>query len=99
MAAAGKRPMAELSQVLDGVLRQAGLGHLPHEDKLRRNWEKLMGKKASTIASLDSLKGWVLKVRVESAVWRQELAFQRDPIKRRANEILGAELVKEVVLV
>jgi predicted nucleic acid-binding Zn ribbon protein len=94
-----KRPMSELSQVLADVLKQAGLAHLPHEDKLRRNWEALLGPKAAHIASLDSLRGYVLKVRVESAVWRQELAFQREAIRRRANELLGADLVREVVLV
>jgi hypothetical protein len=91
--------MAELSRVLTGVLEQAGLAHLPHEAKLRRNWEKLMGPKASTIAALDGLQGWVLRVKVESAVWRQELSFQREAIRKRANEILGAELVKDVALV
>src|SRR6185436_4140635 len=69
-----KRPMAELSQVLADVLKEAGLGHLPYEDKLRRNWETLLGKKAAHIATLDSLRGWVLNVKVESAVWRQELS-------------------------
>jgi predicted nucleic acid-binding Zn ribbon protein len=91
--------MVELSRVLSGVLEQAGLAHLPHEDKLRRNWEKLMGPKASALTALEGLRGWVLKVKVESAVWRQELSFQREAIRRRANEILGAELVKDVVLV
>jgi hypothetical protein len=98
MGQGGKRPMVELSRVLAGVLEQAGLSHLPHEQKLRKNWEALLGPRASAIASLEGLKGWVLRVRVESAVWRQELSFQRESIRKRANEILGAELVKEVVL-
>ena len=95
---AGKR-MVGLSHVLDGVLDRAGLGHLVHEEKLRRNWGSLMGPKASGIASLESLRGYTLKIRVESSTWRQELHYQREAVRERANALLGGDLVKEVVLV
>lgn len=78
---------------------RAGMGHLMYEEKLRENWAALMGPKASAIAKLESLKGWTLKVKVESATWRNELHYQRETLRKRANEILGAELVKEIQLV
>jgi predicted nucleic acid-binding Zn ribbon protein len=95
----GGRRLVGVSQVLEGLLDRAGLGHLFYEEKLRGNWAALMGPKASGMASLESLKGWTLKVRVESATWRMELHYQRDSIRKRANEILGADLVKDVMLV
>lgn len=89
---------AGISQVLGSLLDQSGLGHLVYEEKLRRQWAALMGPKAAAIARLESLKGWTLRVRVDSATWRNELHFQREALRKRANEILGAELVKEVQL-
>ena len=80
------------------MLAEAGLGHLLHEEKLRKNWESLLGTRASAIATLEGLKGWVLRVRVESATWRNELSFQRENIRKKANEILGADSVKDVIL-
>lgn len=91
-------PMVGLNHALQGVLAEAGLGHLLHEEKLRKNWELLLGPRASAIATLEGLKGWVLRVKVESATWRNELSFQRETIRKKANELLGAELVKDVVL-
>jgi hypothetical protein len=91
--------MSGISQVLGGMLDRAGLGHLLYEEKLRGNWAALMGPKAAGIARLESLTGWTLRVRVESATWRNELHFQKDAIRKRANEILGADLVKDVQLV
>jgi hypothetical protein len=91
--------MSGISQVLGGMLDRAGLGHLLYEEKLRGNWAALMGPKAAGIAQLESLTGWTLRVRVESATWRNELHFQKDAIRKRANEILGADLVKDVHLV
>jgi len=99
MAKRAGRQLAGISQILGGLLDRAGLGHLVYEEKLRGNWASLMGPKACGIAKLESLKGWTLKVRVESATWRNELHFQRDAIRKRANEILGAELVKDIQLV
>jgi len=99
MAKRAGRQLAGISQVLGGWLDRAGLGHLLYEEKLRGNWAQLMGPKASAIAKLESLKGWSLKIRVESATWRNELHFQKDAIRKRANEILGAELVKDIHLV
>lgn len=91
-------PLAGISQVLGNVLDQAGLAHLAYEEKLRRRWTELLGPRAAAIASLESLKGWTLRVRVESATWRQELHFQKETLRKRANEILGAELVKDIQL-
>jgi predicted nucleic acid-binding Zn ribbon protein len=88
-----------INQALNGVLSEAGLSHLLHEEKLRKNWTALLGPRASAMASLDSLRGWVLKVKVDSATWRNELNFQRETLRSRANEILGAELVRDVILV
>ena len=90
--------MVGLNHALQGVLADAGLGHLIHEEKLRRNWEALLGPRASAIATLEGLKGWVLRVRVESATWRNELSFQREEIRKKANDLLGAELIKDVLL-
>jgi predicted nucleic acid-binding Zn ribbon protein len=92
------RRFAGISQVLGSLLDQAGLSHLMYEEKLRARWTELMGPKAAAIAKLESLKGWTLKVRVESATWRNELHFQKDALRKRANELLGAELVKDIQL-
>ena len=92
------RQFSGISQVLGSVLDQAGLGFLAYEEKLRQHWTELVGPRASAIAKLESLKGWTLRVRVESATWRNELHFQKDALRKRANELLGAELVRDIQL-
>ncbi len=80
------------------ALRAQGLGFLLHEQKLREQWSRVMGEKAAQVASLESLKDFVLHVKVEGAVWRNELHYQCEAIRRRANEVLGVEIVREVRL-
>ena len=83
---------------LQEALRAQGLGFLLHENRLRENWEKILGTKAATIAKLESLKDFVLSIKVDEAAWRNELHYQRDTIRQKANEILGADIVREVRL-
>jgi len=90
--------LIERSERLQEALRAQGLGFLLHENRLRENWEKILGAKAAEIAKLESLKDFVLSIKVDEAVWRNELHYQREAIRQKANGILGAEIVREVRL-
>ncbi len=83
---------------LQEALRSQGLGFLLHETRLRERWAEIVGARAAELVRLESLKDFVLHVRVENAVWRNELHYQREAIRERANGILGAEIVREVRL-
>ena len=83
---------------LQEALRAQGLGFLLHEQKLREQWTRVVGEKAAQVASLESLKDFVLHVKVEGAVWRNELHYQCEAIRQRANEVLGVDVVREIRL-
>ena len=87
-----------ISGALQDALRAQGLGFLLHENRLRENWDKILGAKAAQIAKLESLKDFVLSIKIDEAVWRNELHYQRETIRQKANEILGADIVREVRL-
>jgi predicted nucleic acid-binding Zn ribbon protein len=95
--AAGYAPVS-----INGALREAldglKLGFLLHEAKLRRRWSEVVGERAAEMAEMESLKDFVLNVRVQQAAWRQELHFQREAIRERANGVLGSNLVRDVRL-
>ena len=83
---------------LQDALRAQGLGFLLYEQKLRAGWERVVGGPAAKVAALESLKEFVLTVKVDGAAWRQELHYQRETIRARANELLGVDVVKDVRL-
>jgi predicted nucleic acid-binding Zn ribbon protein len=83
---------------LHEALRAQGLGFLLHEQKLRDRWVEVVGAPAAKVATLESLKDFVLHVKVEAAVWRNELHYQQEAIRQRANGILGADIVREIRL-
>jgi predicted nucleic acid-binding Zn ribbon protein len=83
---------------LQETLQAQGLGHLLQEARLREKWTELMGKRAAGIAEMESLKDGLLSVRVADAAWRNELHYQRDALRLKANQILGMNTVKDVRL-
>jgi predicted nucleic acid-binding Zn ribbon protein len=95
--AKAKQPEA-IQGLLQQTLKASGLGHLLHESRLRERWKELMGERAAKIAEMESLKDGQLHIRVSDSVWRQELMFQREALRRKANDILGSSVVKEIRL-
>ena len=95
--AAGYAPVS-IHGALRETLDSLKLGFLLHEAKLRRRWNEVVGERAAEMAEMESLKDFVLSVRVSQAAWRQELHFQRDAIRARANGVLGSNLVRDVRL-
>ena len=95
---ARKNQPEPIAVILPGALRSKGLEHLLPEAELRRRWKDVVGGKVAGFAEMDSLRNFVLGVRVADAVWRNELHYQREAIRRRANEVLGSDVVKEVRL-
>ena len=95
--AIGNSPVS-IGNALRETLAGLNLGFLLHEAKLRRRWSEVVGERAAEMAEMESLKDFVLNVRVRQATWRQELHFQRETIRTSANHILGSNLVRDVRL-
>lgn len=91
-------PLGGAGGALQQMLQASGLGFLLHETRLRERWEEVVGGPAAKVAALESLQNFVLHVKVDGAAWRQELHYQREAIRARANAVLGAEIVREVRL-
>ncbi len=95
---AGNHAPVSIGGALQEALSAQGLGYLLPESRLRGRWVEVMGERAAPIAELDSLRNFVLTVKVADGTWRQELHFQREAIRGRANQILGGPVVRDVQL-
>jgi len=91
--------MAEsIGSIIKQWLRDNG-----YEEKVRENsvpgyWTEIVGEAVARQAHVERIDRGRMYVRVESAVWRNELLMRRDEIIRKVNERLGAEVVREIVL-
>ncbi|MDQ3952268.1 MAG: DUF721 domain-containing protein [Actinomycetota bacterium] len=59
-------------------------------------WSDIVGPAVAAHAEPTSLRGGVLKVRVDSPAWATEIGYLADEIRSRANAVTGKPLVSEV---
>ncbi len=97
------RPAAERSNtpeklgvVLEGLLQQSPWGPGMALGELGRRWAEVVGDTLSRECTPAALHGDVLVVRASSAPWAAQLRFLQGDIAARANEVLGAEKVRDV---
>ena len=68
------------------------------EIKLINSWPKVVGPFIASHTIDLSIKNQVLFVRVDSDALRNELSYSKSLLMKNLNEIVGKEIVKEIVL-
>ena len=81
--------LGELGEVL-GVSSPAEIA------KVWAEWRGIVGPGIAAHADPTSLRGGVLRIRVDSPTWATELGYLAGEIKGRVNRALGSPLVREV---
>ncbi|MDB5033687.1 MAG: hypothetical protein JWQ98_928 [Chlorobi bacterium] len=91
--------MAEsIGAIIQQWLRENNLAEKLQENSVPSYWVEIVGESVAKHAQVERIERGTMFVKVQSAVWRNELAMRRDEIRAKVNERLGAEIVKEIVL-
>ncbi len=88
-----------LGVVLDGLFRQAPWEPGMLLGELGRRWIEVVGEPLSAECTPVALQGAVLLVSASSAPWAAQLRFLHREIASRANDVLGADKVRDVRVV
>jgi predicted nucleic acid-binding Zn ribbon protein len=67
--------------------------------ELFRIWAAEVGAAVAARAEPAGFRDGILSVRVNGATWMQELQFAKEDIRRRLNQRLGSEVVRDVYFV
>ncbi|MFM1969940.1 MAG: hypothetical protein RL152_1317 [Bacteroidota bacterium] len=62
------------------------------------HWEKIMGKTIANYTDKIEIRNKTLFIYTSVAPLKNELVFQKDLIKERVNEVMGADTITEVVI-
>ena len=60
-------------------------------------WEEMLGEAMQPHIEKSWMKGDKLFVKVRSAAWRQELHLRREEWRKRLNNEVGSDVVREIV--
>ena len=87
---------ARLKDLLNRVGERIGVQDTRATGLVWTRWREIVGDAVATNAEPTSLRDGVLRVRAVSPTWATELTYLGSEIKARANELVGASVVREV---
>jgi predicted nucleic acid-binding Zn ribbon protein len=90
--------MAEsIGAIIQQWLRANNLEEKLQQQSVPNYWVEIVGESVAKHATVERVDKGKMFVKVESAVWRNELSMRREEIRQKVNEHFGAEIVKEVI--
>ena len=93
-----RKDMTSASEIVDKVLGQYSYKSGGSELEIVTSlWRDIVGEDIAIVARPVSLDGGVLKVSVKNGVWRQEISFMADRIKREINIKANSDVVNKVI--
>lgn len=85
-----------LRDLLGSVGARIGLEDTRATGAIWTHWSEIVGGSIASNAEPTSLRGGVLRIRATSPAWATELTYLAEDIARRANEVAGDRVVREV---
>jgi len=89
----------KLSGTLQKIINARGLAARLGIYRILGQWEGMVGNVISRHAQPLSIRGKSLSVQVDSPVWMQQLSLLKPELIEKANGVLGAGSIKEIMLV
>ena len=88
--------MEHINGAIKGFIKKAGLEKPILQQGALGIWEGVVGKRIAENTEPVSVEHGVLIVKTKTAVWRQELQFQKDKIKKNLNNKLTKNIIKDI---
>ncbi|MFV0484150.1 MAG: DUF721 domain-containing protein [Bacteroidales bacterium] len=93
-----RRKTQALGDVLEAYINALGIHHKMQEIDVTSSWERVAGKLFASYTTSVEIQHKVLFVKVNSPMVRSELSMHRHNIVKRMNEIVGREIINDVVI-
>jgi hypothetical protein len=86
-----------LKEAIEAFLEAYQLDGRRLEEQVKAAWPEVMGKMVEKETKRLFIRNNTLFVTLDSPVLRQELSYAREKICKALNEVVGAEVIEEVV--
>ena len=88
----------KLKDVLKDLAESMKWNEKLHEAKVRQVWIEKMGTTINQYTKELRLRKDKLFISIESASLKQELSYDKEKIKEMLNEVLGSEVIRDVIV-
>ena len=91
--------MKRLKQAIEEAIDSTGIKSALSQEAGVVLWGSVVGEAVSSVAKAERVESGTLIVKVETAVWRQELHMQKEEIINKINKKIGTRAIREIRLV
>jgi predicted nucleic acid-binding Zn ribbon protein len=88
--------MKPLAAILPGVLKDLRLDEAAAGWRAVAEWPVLAGERIAKRTRAVAFRDGVMTIEVEGSAWMHELGFLKRELVRRANQLAGANVVRDV---
>ena len=88
--------MKHLKEVINEVVEDAGIRSAINQEAAIILWEEVVGEVVSSVTKAERVESGTLTVKVETAVWRQELHMQKEEVINKINKKIGTKAIREI---
>ena len=88
--------MKHLKKAIEEAIDGAGIKSALNQEAAVVLWGSVVGETVSSVTKAERVESGVLIVKVETAVWRQELHMQKEEIINKVNKKIGTRAIREI---
>ena len=87
-----------IGEALSDATKQIGIERKLKEQRVIDEWRTIVGDPIANNAKIKRFADGKLTLSVVNSVWRQELSFGRERLRKVINDFIGEEVVFEIML-
>jgi len=91
------RAPRRFSEIVPDMCSALDLEDAYRQHQAFRIWDSVVGETISRVTRVENFISGTLYIRVQNASWRNELSMRKRSIMSRLNEVLGREMVRDIV--
>ena len=91
--------MKHLKKAIEEAIESTGIKSALSQEAAIVLWGSVVGEAVSSVTRAERVESGTLIVKVETAVWRQELHMQKEEIINKINKKIGTRAIREIRLV
>ncbi len=88
--------MKALEQFLNRLIKELGYEKRLEYQRLLDAWPQVVGERIADVSKAERIQNGVMVVKVESPVWRNELALEKERILSMLREQTGSKSVVDI---
>tara|TARA_B100000686_G_C16451788_1_gene792472 strand:+ start:439 stop:714 length:276 start_codon:yes stop_codon:yes gene_type:complete len=88
--------MKRLKKAIEEAIHSTGIKSALSQEAAVVLWGSIVGEAVSTVTKAERVESGTLIVKVETAVWRQELHMQKEEIINKINKKIGTRAIREI---